>query len=86
MRAVDAHLRPGVQVDSRSVESYYRDKLLPELQARGAKQVALAEVTPEIREVLAQQKINDLLIAWLHTLRTSCTIKTPFTGSEGEAH
>jgi hypothetical protein len=48
--------------------------------------VALAEVTPEIREVLAQQKMNDLLIAWLHTLRTSSTIKTPFTGSEGEAH
>jgi parvulin-like peptidyl-prolyl isomerase len=86
IRAVDAHLRPGVQVDSRSVESYYRDKLVPELQARGAKEVALAEVTPEIREVLAQQKMNDLLIAWLHTLRTSSTIKTPFTGSEGEAH
>jgi peptidyl-prolyl cis-trans isomerase SurA len=86
MRAVDAHLRPGVQVDSRSVESYYRDKLLPELEARGAKQVALADVSPEIREVLAQQKINDLLIAWLHTLRTASTIKTPFSGSEGEAH
>jgi peptidyl-prolyl cis-trans isomerase SurA len=79
LRAVDAHLRPGVQVDSRSVETYYHDKLLPELGARGAKQVALADVAPEIREVLAQQKINDLLIGWLHTLRSNSTIKTPFT-------
>jgi hypothetical protein len=86
MRAVDAHLRPGVQVDSRSVESYYRDKLLPELQARGAKQVPLAEVTPKIRELLAQQKMNDLLIAWLHTLRTSSTIRTPSSISQGEVH
>jgi peptidyl-prolyl cis-trans isomerase SurA len=86
MRAVDAHLRPGVQVDSRSVESYYRDKLLPELQARGAKQVPLAEVTPKIRELLAQQKMNDLLIAWLHTLRTSSTIRTPLSISQGDVH
>ncbi len=87
MRTVDARLRPGVQVDSRSVESYYREKLLPELRAQGAKEVPLAEVAPEIREILAQQRINDLLIGWLHTLRTSSNIRAPFaTYSEGEEH
>ena len=87
MRTVDARLRPGVQVDSRSVESYYREKLLPELRAQGAKEVALEDVAPEIKEILAQERINDLLISWLHTLRTSSSIRTPFVAtSPGEDH
>lgn len=84
LRTVDAHLRPGAQVDSQSVESYYRQTLLPELSARGAQQVPLADVAPEIREVLGQQKINDLLIAWLHSLRTNSTIRTPFMNPGGQ--
>ena len=77
MRAVDARLRPSVQVDSRSVEKYYREKLLPELRQAGAKEVALAEVAPKIREILAQQKINNLLITWLQSLRSESTIRKP---------
>ncbi len=84
LRAVGAHLRPGVQVDSRSVESYYREKLLPELRAKGAAQVALADVAPEIKEILAQQKINDLLIAWLRSLRNLSDIRTPYATSASE--
>jgi peptidyl-prolyl cis-trans isomerase SurA len=84
LRTVDAHLRPGVQVDSRSVESYYREKLLPELRAKGAAQVPLADVAPEIKEILAQQKINDLLIAWLRSLRNLSDIRTPYAPSASE--
>jgi peptidyl-prolyl cis-trans isomerase SurA len=82
LRTVDAHLRPGVQIDSRSVESYYREKLLPELRAKGAEQVPLADVAPEIREILAQQKINDLLIGWLRTLRNVSSIRTSFADTD----
>ncbi|HYL15434.1 MAG TPA: SurA N-terminal domain-containing protein [Terriglobales bacterium] len=81
MRMVDAHLRPSVQVDARSVESYYRDKLLPELRASGAKEVSLIEVAPKIKELLAQQKMNDLLITWLRSLRAESSIRTPFQSS-----
>jgi parvulin-like peptidyl-prolyl isomerase len=81
LRTVDAHLRPGVQIDSRSVENYYREKLLPELRAKGAEQVPLAQVAPEIKEILAQQRINDLLIGWLRTLRNLSSIRTTFGDS-----
>jgi peptidyl-prolyl cis-trans isomerase SurA len=84
LRTVDAHLRPGVQIDSRSVESYYREKLLPELRAKGAQQVPLANVAPEIKEILAQQKINDLLIGWLRSLRNVSSIRTSFANSHAE--
>jgi hypothetical protein len=77
MRAIDAHLRPGVQIDSRSVESYYHEKLLPELRQSGAVEVPLEQVAPKIRELLAQQRINDLLANWIRTLRSESDIRTP---------
>jgi peptidyl-prolyl cis-trans isomerase SurA len=84
LRTVDAHLRPGLQIDSRSVESYYREKLLPELRAKGSEQVPLADVAPKIKEILAQQKMNDLLIGWLRSLRNVSSIHTSFITSSSD--
>jgi hypothetical protein len=83
LRAVDARLRPSVQVDSRSVETYYREKLLPELQNAGAQQVPLSEVASQIREILAQQKINGLLTTWLQSLRSESNIRTSAVSGPG---
>jgi len=77
LRAIDAHLRPSVHVDSKSVESYYHDKLLPELRQNGAAEVPLEQVAPKIRELLAQQRMNDLLSNWIRTLRSESDIRTP---------
>jgi hypothetical protein len=76
LRLVDARLRPSVQIDSNSIESYYNQELLPQLRQRGAHEVPLAEVTPKIRELLTQQKMNQLLTAWLQNLRASSEIRT----------
>lgn len=76
MRAIDAHLRPSVHVDSRSVEAYYQEKLLPELRQSGAAEVPLEQVAPKIRELLAQQRMNDLLANWIRTLRSESDIRT----------
>jgi len=76
LRLVDARLRPSVQIDSNSIESYYNQQLLPELRQRGAREVPLSEVTPKIRELLTQQKMNQLLTAWLQNLRASSEIRT----------
>ena len=83
LRALDAHFRPGLQIDQRSVEAYYQEKLLPELRAAGAREVTLAEVAPRIKELLAQRKMNDLLIAWLKTLRAESQIRTPLDEGGG---
>lgn len=86
LRLVDERLRPKVSIDSRSIESYYNQTLLPELRQSGAKDVSLAEVTPKIRELLTQQKVNALLEAWLSNLRSGSQIQTQSAGggSQGE--
>ena len=76
-REVDARLRPNVQIDSRGVEQYYNEKLLPDLRNAGAAPVPLAQVAPQIKELLAQQQINDLLVAWLKGLRAESNIQIP---------
>jgi SurA-like N-terminal domain len=78
MRAVEARLRPGIQVDERSVAVYYNEKFLPQLLQSGSKVVPLESVAPQIKELLAQQRLNEFLISWLHSLRNESTIHTPF--------
>jgi len=81
---VDARLRPNVIIDSKSIESYYNQELLPQLRQSGAQQVPLAEVTPKIKELLTQQKMNQMLIAWLHDLRSGSRISTEMEPQESE--
>jgi hypothetical protein len=76
MRLVDSRLRPSVQIDAQSIESYYNQELLPQLRQSGAREVPLAEVTPKIKELLTQEKMNQLLTAWLQTLRSGSEIRT----------
>jgi hypothetical protein len=76
MGLVDARLRPTIEIDSKSVESYYNQELLPQLRQSGGQDVPLAEVTPKIKELLTQQKMNQLLTAWLHNLRSGSEIHT----------
>jgi len=75
MRLVDARLRPSVTVDSKSIESYYREELLPQLRQSGGQNVPLAAVTAKIKELLTQKKISQLLTAWLQDLRAGSEIR-----------
>ncbi len=77
MRLVDARLRPTVQIDSKSIEAYYRDQFVPQLKQAGASAVPLAEVSGTIRELLTQEKVSELLLSWLQTLRSAGEIRIP---------
>jgi peptidyl-prolyl cis-trans isomerase SurA len=77
MRLVNAHLRPAVQIDSKSIEAYYRDKFVPQLKQSGAGDVALADVSGKIRELLTEQRVNELLVSWLQTLRSESKVSMP---------
>lgn len=74
MRLVDAHLRPAVQIDSKTIEAYYRDKFVPQLKQSGVGEVPLNEVSSKIRELLTQEKVNELLVSWLQTLRSESKV------------
>ena len=77
MRLVEARLRPAVEIDSKSVEAYYRDQFVPRLKQAGEAAAPLAEVSSKIRELLTQQKVNELLISWLQTLRSEGQVRVP---------
>jgi peptidyl-prolyl cis-trans isomerase SurA len=77
MRLVDARLRPGIQIDSKTIEAYYRDKFVPQLQQSGAGQVPLADVSAKIRELLTEEKVSELLVSWLQTLRSEGNVRVP---------
>jgi peptidyl-prolyl cis-trans isomerase SurA len=74
---VDARLRPAVQIDSKSVEAYYREKFVPQVRQTGATEAPLADVSAKIRELLTEQKVSELLVSWLQTLRSESAVGVP---------
>jgi len=87
MRLVEAHFRPAIQIDSKSIEEYYRERFIPQVKQSGGNDVPLANVSAQIRELLTQQKVNELLVSWLQTLRSESKLSKPVAetpASEGE--
>ena len=77
MRLVDAHLRPTVQIDSKTIEAYYREKFVPQLRQSGAGEVPLAEVSGKIRELLTEERVSELMVTWLQSLRSESKVSMP---------
>jgi peptidyl-prolyl cis-trans isomerase SurA len=77
MRLVDARLRPAVEIDSKTVEAYYREKFVPQLKQTGASEVPLADVSAKIKELLTQEKVSELLVSWLQNLRSESDVRIP---------
>ena len=75
LRFIDQRFRPGIRIDRGKVESYYREKVLPELQRNGAKEAPLADISPKIQELLVQQTMNEMLTAWLRDLRAQSEVE-----------
>ena len=84
MHLVDARLRPAVQIDAKSIEAYYRDKFVPKLKQAGSGEVPLGEVSAKIRELLTQEKVNELLVSWLQSLRSESQVRLPGTTPPNE--
>jgi hypothetical protein len=89
MNFVEVRLRPDVHIQEDDVESYYQHQLLPDLQKNGGKPIPLGEVEPKIRELLTEQRIDEMLDAWLHNLRQQADIHSsvaiPGVNAPGDA-
>jgi peptidyl-prolyl cis-trans isomerase SurA len=67
---VDERTRPAAAVEPQDIEDYYRKTFLPQLaKTTKGKPPLLSEVEDRIREILIQQKMNQLLEEWLTELR-----------------
>jgi peptidyl-prolyl cis-trans isomerase SurA len=81
MRLVEARLRPAVQIDSKSIEAYYRDQFVPKLKESCASEVPLDQVSGKIRDLLTEQKVSEMLVSWLQTLRSEGQVHIPDAAS-----
>lgn len=79
MNFIDVRLRPNVHINDDEVASYYKNQLIPDLQQNGGKIVPLDEVKLRIHELLTQQRMDELLDAWLHNLRQQADIRSTVT-------
>jgi hypothetical protein len=70
---VDLRFRPSIQVSAADVEKYYREQIIPKLPASDP--LSLNDAAPRIKEILVQEKINQLLNSWLETLRSQAQIQ-----------
>jgi peptidyl-prolyl cis-trans isomerase SurA len=74
LRLVDARFRSSIQIDVSEIQKYYKQQLLPKLPS--SESLTLTEASPKIREILVQEKMNELLSSWLETLRSQAQIVT----------
>jgi hypothetical protein len=83
MKLVEDRLRPSIQIDENAVKNYYQSQLLPEMQKAGAHATPLNEVFGQIKNLLTEKKMNELLTGWLANLRSGSHINPP-ESSAGE--
>ena len=83
LKLVEDRLRPSIQIDQHAVETYYHDQLLPEMKKAGSRATPLTEVFGQIKTLLAEKKMNELLTGWLASLRSGSHINPP-ESSAGE--
>lgn len=76
MNFIEVRLRPNVHIQDEDVEAYYKNQLIPDLQKNGGAVADLTVVTPRIRELLTQQRMDELLDVWLHNLRQQAEIRS----------
>jgi parvulin-like peptidyl-prolyl isomerase len=86
LRFIDLRFRGLVRVDKNAVESYYKEKLLPQLRAQGASVPPLTEVSDKIEKVLAEQSIDEMMARWLDTLRAQAHIERMLPASARASH
>ncbi|MGB8129721.1 MAG: hypothetical protein WCG81_08000 [Candidatus Angelobacter sp.] len=75
LRFIDLRFRGLVRVDKEAIATYYQDRFLPEVRRRNASEPKLAEVSDKIEQILAEQRIDELLNNWLKTLRAQAHIE-----------
>jgi hypothetical protein len=83
-RYLDYKFRSSIQVDDAAIESYYRDHLVPEMQAKGQPAPPLTDVSDQIRELLIEQGVNDRTAAWFQETKPRLRIELePIDASSG---
>jgi hypothetical protein len=66
---LDSRFRPAVQIDSKAIEDFYQNGVVPRAKARGQEPPTLDAARDYIQEALIQQGINEQADRWLKESR-----------------
>jgi hypothetical protein len=72
----------GVNIKPQDLQNYYETTLVPEYQRQHAQVPPLNAISSQIREVLLQQQISNLLQDWLKSLRAQGSVVVLHPGEE----
>lgn len=76
LQSIDQRLRPAAAPEAAEIETYYRETFVPEyLQRNKGPAPPLTEVESQIRELVVQRKIDQLLALWLEELRSNRRVR-----------
>jgi hypothetical protein len=89
LRFLDERFRPSIHIDPRAIEAYYRDTYVPQASKAGVPPLKLADASPQIEELLIQQRLDEQVAAWLKNLRDQTSIErgepqSPFVDATGK--
>ena len=79
---IEDRFQMGVSITPQEVRTYYDKTLLPEYERQNAPAPKLTAVSSQIREVLLQQQITNLLGDWLKSLRAQGSVVVLHPGEE----
>jgi hypothetical protein len=72
LQMINSRLRPAALPDPNEVEDYYKKSFVPEYTKEHAgPPPPLDEIREQIREILVQKKMNELLDSWLDRLKST---------------
>lgn len=74
-RYLDYKFRPAVQIGDDDVAKYYREQLVPALEAKGQPVPPLQKVTDQIRELLVQQGVSERAATWFDETKSRLKIE-----------
>ena len=86
LQMINNRLRPSALPDPEEVEAYYKETFVPEYaKGHSGPPPPLDNVRVQIREILIQKKMNELLNQWLDRLKSShrVTIHADETETQG---
>jgi hypothetical protein len=79
---IEDRFQMGVNITQDQIQSYYQKTLLPDYQSQHAPAPKLDAISSQIREILLQQQVTNLLSDWLKSLRAQGSVVVLHPGEE----
>lgn len=75
---LDLRFKTGLQVSAQEIESYYKNRLRPEMERRGVQPIPPLEgVRDRVEQAVLEERVNQLVEEWMSELRQRTGVRIP---------